>query len=134
MKGQIMRVETNETAACVLLVDDDAAVRTLAKRFLESSGYQVLAAGNPIEAMLLLAEYGPADLLITDVVMPALSGPEVAEMVEKKYPGVKVLFVSGYPLAVAAGSENRFFLQKPFTIATLAAKVREVLDATPALV
>lgn len=125
-----MPVEGNGAAARVLLVDDDVAVRLLAKRFLEWAGHDVLVAANPVAALFLLAECGPIDLLVTDVVMQGIPGEQLASMVEERIPGVKVLFISGAPLE-AGESQSRFFIQKPFTIATLAAKVRNVLESEP---
>jgi CheY-like chemotaxis protein len=119
----------------VLLVEDQDEVRALARAALEASGYQVLEARNGPEALALAQQHtGPLHLVITDVVMPKMSGRQVAEQLAVLCPGIKVLYCSGYTdetvvrHGVPAGT---VFLQKPFTPATLARKVREVLDAPP---
>jgi PAS domain S-box-containing protein len=118
----------------VLLVEDDSAVRVAAQRALEAHGYRVLtAAGGDDAGKRLRDESGPLHLLVTDVVMPGVSGRALAEELQSARPGLKVLFVSGYTdeaivrHGVLANRVN--FLQKPFTGATLARKVREVLES-----
>jgi two-component system cell cycle sensor histidine kinase/response regulator CckA len=114
----------------VLLVDDDEEVRTLASRVLRDHGYVVLEAANPDEALAICAEHKePIDLLLTDVVMPIMSGRELAEQVRPLRPEARIMYMSGYPGDVigkhgvlASGS----FIQKPFTPAILSAKVHEV--------
>ncbi|MCE9565599.1 MAG: PAS domain S-box protein [Planctomycetes bacterium] len=120
----------NET---LLLVEDEDRVRALAQRVLLSCGYSVLAACDGAEAVRLARQQrGRIDLLVTDVVMPRMGGREVAEQVEKFHPGMKVLFLSGYTddAVVRHGilEAEVAFLQKPFTPASLAAKIRDVLD------
>jgi PAS domain S-box-containing protein len=116
----------------VLLAEDEPGVRALARRTLLSHGYRVLEAGNGPEALEVAAGYpGEIHLLLTDVVMPGLSGRQVAERLRRR--GTRVLYLSGYAddavvrHGVIEGGAN--FLQKPFTPHTLARKVREVLDA-----
>jgi CheY-like chemotaxis protein len=120
----------------VLLVEDEAVVRDLLHEVLETAGYVVLEAHDGIHA-LELAEGHPSaiDLLLTDVVMPKMSGRELAERFRAQRPGAKVLYTSGYTDGVIgengvleAGTE---FLQKPFSFAELTQKVRNVLDAPP---
>jgi CheY-like chemotaxis protein len=117
----------------VLVAEDDAAVRLLARRILAKSGYTVLDAATVEEADRQARLTDQLDLLVTDVVMPDGGGRAVAERVTKRHPGVKVLYVSGYTddAVVRHGvlREGMHFLQKPFTAAALAGKVREVLDA-----
>ncbi len=118
----------------ILLVEDEDAVRGLTRRCLESSGYTVLAAPNAEEALVLAARHpGPLDLLLTDVVMPGASGPELSRRLLVQRPDTRVLFVSGYTDSdMASGSvldAGAYFLQKPFTPAALARKVRDILDA-----
>ncbi|HEX4613361.1 MAG TPA: PAS domain S-box protein, partial [Urbifossiella sp.] len=122
-------------AETVLLVEDDAMVRGLAKLSLQRQGYTVLAAAGGAEAARAAAAHpGPVHLLVTDVVMPGAGGREVADDLHQRHPGLKVLFVSGYTddavlrHGVVRGAAA--FLGKPFTPQALARKVREVLDET----
>ena len=117
----------------ILLVEDDPAVRGLVDEALRLKGYEVLIARHGIEALLAGAKHlGPIHLLLTDVVMPQMSGPEVAEQLVIARPAMKVMFMSGYPdhpvFAKGGVKEGTAFLQKPFTMDALTQKVREVLD------
>ncbi len=117
----------------VLLVEDEDAVRALARHVLRSCGYTVLEAANGKEAVHFAQSHaGPVDLLVSDVVMPHLGGRQLAERLRALRPTLKVLFTSGYTddAIVRHGVlEAEFaFLQKPFTPSALAQKVREVLD------
>jgi two-component system, cell cycle sensor histidine kinase and response regulator CckA len=116
----------------ILLVEDEPAVRGLARQILRMHGYVVLEAADGVEALRLAdAQAGPIDLLITDVIMPAMGGVPLAERLVARRPETKVLFTSGYPedAVVQHGIPRTLvaFLQKPFTPAGLAQKVREVL-------
>jgi len=118
----------------VLVVDDEAALRSVASRILSRHGYRVLTAGNGGEAILLLERHeGPIDLLLSDVVMPGMSGPQLGERLQQRYPGIKLLFTSGYTDDVALryglGGDRVQFIGKPYSIVDLTRKVREVLDA-----
>ena len=120
----------NET---VLLVEDAAPVRALARRSLEACGYRVLDASDGPSALELSARHAAGiDLLVTDVVMPGMSGRELAERLAPQRPEMKVLYTSGYTddAMVRQGVLNAgvAFLQKPFVPDMLARKVREVLD------
>jgi CheY-like chemotaxis protein len=122
----------------VLLVEDEDSVRSLAKHVLELSGYQVLDAGDGEAALQLADAYsGPIHLLVTDVVMPQLGGRLLADRLVQRKPQLKLLFLSGYTneAVVRHGVlESEYaFLQKPFTTAALAQKVRDVLDQPAAL-
>ena len=117
----------------VLLVEDETEVRRLAKTVLEWLGYRVLEASGPGEALALCEKYpGEIHLLLTDVVMPIMNGKEMAEKIKGIKPGIRTIFMSGYTTSAVANNgllENTtHFLQKPFSLNTLAAKVREVLD------
>lgn len=117
----------------ILLVEDEDGVRTLAQHALIRCGYHVLVAADGAKAISMAAECkGPIQLLITDVVMPGLSGGSVAEQVKALHPGVHVLFVSGYTddaiIRHGVLRDEVRFLQKPFSPFTLASKVREILD------
>jgi signal transduction histidine kinase len=117
----------------VLLVEDEDAVRALTRHVLRVAGYAVLEAADGRQAVRVADGYaGRIDLLVTDVVMPHLGGREVADALAGRHPGLRVLFLSGYSddAVVRHGLVDRdvAFLQKPFTPADLARKVREVLD------
>jgi two-component system cell cycle sensor histidine kinase/response regulator CckA len=121
----------------ILLVEDEPAVRGLVHATLRLHGYTVLEARHGIEALLTSTKYvGPIHLLLTDVVMPQMSGPEVAEKLLTVRPGIKVLYMSGYPdhPVFDRGGMSRLtgFLPKPFSPHVLAQKVREVLDSVKA--
>ena len=117
----------------ILLVEDEEALRQVAKRVLGAGGYTVLTAANGEEALLTCAQHsGPVHLLLTDVVMPRMSGRVLAQELAKNRPSLKVVYMSGYTDdaivhhgVLDAGTQ---FLAKPFTSADLARKVREVLD------
>ena len=119
----------------VLVVEDQAEVRRFAVDALAAHGYQVMQAASADEALLLCErEGGRIDLVLTDVVMPNLSGRELAGLLRKRWPGIKLLFMSGYndDAIVHHGvpREDAEFIQKPFAPEQLAIKVREVLVAT----
>jgi nitrogen-specific signal transduction histidine kinase/CheY-like chemotaxis protein len=118
----------------ILLVEDEEALRQLIREILEVGGYRVLPGGSPEEALAAAeAHSGPIHLLLTDVVMPLMSGRQVADRIKASRPAVRVMYMSGYTDeaishhgALEPGTE---FLQKPFTAHALLRKVREVLEA-----
>ncbi|MDP1570524.1 MAG: PAS domain S-box protein [Vicinamibacterales bacterium] len=116
----------------VLLVEDDDGVRELAASVLRSGGYRVVTSPDGLHALERRAGNGPVDLLVTDVVMPGMSGPELASRLTTLQPGLRVLFMSGYPdeaLSRHGMDGHAFhFLQKPFTPTALLDRVRRVLD------
>lgn len=121
----------NET---IMLVEDEEAILDTTRIFLEGIGYQVLAAGSPIDALALASWHNDKiDLLITDVVMPGMSGRDMADKLTEERPELKVLYMSGYTASVIANRgvliEGTNFLAKPFTRTVLAQKTREVLDS-----
>ncbi len=120
----------------ILLVEDEASVREITARLLKQFGYTVLTAETPAVALRLAAEHGGAvELLISDVVMPGISGRDLAAKLTEEYPGMKCLFISGYTASVIAHrgilDEDVHFLAKPFTGYDIARKVREVLKDEP---
>ena len=121
----------------ILLVEDEEGVRELARDILRASGYTVLEARNGPEALLLCERHqGPLDMLLTDVVMPRMSGRELAERLAPLRPDLSVLYMSGYTddAVIRHGvlGAGTAFLQKPFTPAALVLRVRETLDLTAA--
>jgi signal transduction histidine kinase/ActR/RegA family two-component response regulator len=117
----------------VLLVEDEEVVRGLARRILEQAGYSVVEASKADEAIRFCEEHGnEVDLLLTDVVMPEMSGKELADRLKTQRPDLKMLFMSGYTdeAIVHHGvlDSSVEFIQKPFTPAGLIEKVRDVLD------
>src|SRR6266540_2797653 len=119
-------------AETVLLVEDEESVRTLSRAILESYGYRVLEAAGAEEAIETVQGYPqPIHLLLTDVVMPSMGGPDLASRIQTLRPDVKVLFMSGYTDETVFRhghlEQGRLFLQKPFTPEALARKLREAL-------
>lgn len=134
--------EDNEAAAeklamgneTILLVEDEISLLTVVRQLLEELGYKVLAASKPSEALAMALEYpGPIHLLVTDIIMPDMNGSELWDEIDKKRPGLKCLFMSGHTANIISErgvlDEGLKFIQKPFTIGELAAKLRLVLEA-----
>jgi PAS domain S-box-containing protein len=118
----------------ILLVEDEEQVRAVARGILSRQGYRLVVAQNAGEALLLCEKHpGAIDLLLSDVVMPQMSGPELARRLGALRPGMKILCMSGYTddavIRHGALEAGIAFIQKPFTPDTLTRKVREVLDA-----
>ena len=116
----------------ILLVEDEEMVRDLAHRILQERGYQVVAARSGGEALSLLEQRGgKVDLLLTDMVMPLMSGRNLALHVQANWPGIRVLYMSGYAQESAHTLDDlslkNNYLQKPFPPSELARKVREAL-------
>jgi PAS domain S-box-containing protein len=116
----------------ILLAEDEAALRTVVAIYLESLGYTVLSSGNGEEALLMLQSHSQSiDLLITDIIMPGIAGPQLARIAQEVRPGVPVIYISGYTdraLDRSTIGEGAAFLQKPFRLGALAVKIREVLE------
>ncbi len=122
----------SRASGMILLVEDDAAVRSFARRVLEARGYTILEAPAAPEAIEIAEHHrGPLDLLLTDVVMPGPSGPELAERLLAGRPGLRVLYVSGFTeesvVDHGAVTDRIAFLPKPYDAETLVATVRRVL-------
>jgi len=137
-----MVVSPAETAATepgtetILLVEDEANLRYLARQFLEKQGYRVIEAADGAVAMqIAVAHEGLIHLLLTDVIMPGMNGRELAQRMSEIRPNTKVLYMSGYTENVIGHNGTLDagvrLLQKPFTLRELKSKVREVLDSTP---
>ncbi len=134
MRGTILDITDRKSAATILVVEDQEEVRRVVRRVLEARGYHMLVAANGHDALRLTVQHTISiELLVTDVVMPGMSGREVALLLAPAHPEMKVLYVSGYSAesTVREGllEPGIAFLQKPFTAEALARKVREVLEA-----
>lgn len=140
---QVMVVEATQSSAVelvndttgqgrILLVEDETAVREFARRALESKGYDVAAAASGEEALeIVQAGQRPFDILVTDVIMPGIKGGELAIELRRRYPGLKLLFISGYAdedfRSQLGQMQDAAFLPKPFSLATLAEAVKNAL-------
>ena len=116
----------------VLLVEDEAGVRNVTREFLEANGYTVLEAGEGSEALLICERHqSPIHIMVTDVAMPGLTGPEVAQRARILRPEMRILFVSGFTngalLHHGISEGKACFLQKLFSLSALGHKLREVL-------
>jgi PAS domain S-box-containing protein len=124
--------EIKKGAGTILLVEDEAELRNVNAEFLSSIGYSVICASSGPEALKLAREAGPIDLVISDVVMPKMNGREFADSLMQVRPSIKLLFVSGYAddvvLHTGLSREATPFLQKPFSLKQLGAKVNEILS------
>jgi two-component system cell cycle sensor histidine kinase/response regulator CckA len=116
----------------ILVVEDETVVRTLIRKIIEQHGYTVVDAVSGPEALAVARQIGPIHLLVTDVVMPEMSGPELCSLLTESRPDLKVLYLSGYTEDAVARSrveQGATLLQKPFTPEELALKIRDILDA-----
>ena len=118
----------------VLLVEDEDMVRSLARRLLHKNGYHVLEASHGEEALEVDAQHAESiHLLLTDVVMPGMNGPDLAERLVAHRPQIRVVYMSGYTDTIFEDrgilQKGVVFLQKPFSADSLTRKVREALDA-----
>ncbi|MCC6933295.1 MAG: PAS domain S-box protein [Deltaproteobacteria bacterium] len=130
-EGIVTSVEVNEV---VLVVEDEPDVLSLTKTMLEEIGYCVLSASTPSSAIGLAKHYnGQVDLLLTDVIMPEMTGKDLSQKISAIYPKIKTLFMSGYSADVIANqgvlNESVHFIQKPFFMDDLGNKIRETLDS-----
>ena len=131
--NSVVTAPVKRPSETVLLVEDEASVRQLAKRILENAGYRVLEAANGDEGERLFAQHsGSIDLLVTDVIMPGCGGPELLNRLHVQSPALRVLYMSGYTeqsAAIKTGIDRGTpFVQKPFTATEFVRQVREALD------
>jgi PAS domain S-box-containing protein len=120
------------TAKTILVTEDEEAIRKMVGRLLERAGHTVLMAETPAEALDFARAQRPIDLLLTDVVMPEMSGKQLADLLADSRPGLPTLFMSGYPEDILAGhhvaADVDDYIQKPFTGESLLAKIHQILD------
>ncbi len=131
--AQLEYSETSTRRDTILVVEDDAAVREVTCRILESHGYMVLIAANGEEGIRVFDEHqGNIHVLLTDMTMPGMSGRELVRELVERDEGLKAIIVSGYEMGEEAypGLANCEHLKKPFTLESLTRKVREVIDGT----
>jgi PAS domain S-box-containing protein len=131
LRSTAVTVAPNRGAGTILLVEDEESLRTLTRSILEQSGYTVLEACNGMEAVDIARENsGPIHLLLTDMVMPGMNGRVVAEKIGPLYPGIKVVYMSGYTgfSSREAASLDGVIIAKPFTRNSLLQKLSEALD------
>lgn len=139
---QVLAAEAKERAAqlrrgreTVLLAEDEDDVRTLTCEFLKSAGYQVLTAADGAEALEIGERFGDEiDMLVTDVVMPRMRGPELAKRLKNLLPGLKVVYISGYTEEFSEASnllEGAWFLQKPFSRDALLRQIHDAFNGKP---
>jgi two-component system, cell cycle sensor histidine kinase and response regulator CckA len=128
-------VEAHPGTQTVLVVEDEDGLRELAKRLLQRQGYTVLLAADADEALRLFEQNPSIAVLLTDVVMPGASGPDLTKQLVEQRPELRVIFMSGYTedAIVQHGvlKPGVAFLHKPFTSETLGRKIRDVLDSPP---
>lgn len=124
-------VPSRKGTGTILIVEDEEGVRAITERILKEAGYDVLVASNPLAAVDMVAKAGRIDLLLTDVIMPGLSGRELAHRLQLLRPGLKTVFMSGYTSEIIARQgvleDGVTFLQKPFGAEDLLPLVRDVL-------
>lgn len=118
--------------ATILLAEDEPLLRELGETILRHAGYTVISVHRREELALLLKSHAnEIDVLLTDVVMPEISGQELAKQVRSRWPGVRVIYTSGYPSDdLKDMHRGASFLQKPFTPAELMEKIRQVLSSS----
>jgi signal transduction histidine kinase len=128
-RGRVARAPDGGRGETILVVEDEDPVRTLLRRILVEHGYHVLEARDGADGLRRLREHrGEIHLLLTDMVMPEMTGPELAKQVAAQRPGTRVLFMTGYTEHDPAGASA--LLHKPFSSATLLGHVRRLLDGT----
>ena len=134
--GALTSAELQPGHETILLVEDEDQVRELTREVLEAYGYTVVAARNPVAALQAAQQHqGPLDLLLTDIVMPQMSGRQLAERLVGPRPGLRVLYMSGYTNDAITNhgvlDPDVALIEKPFTPEGLILRVREALDVRP---
>jgi CheY-like chemotaxis protein len=116
----------------ILLAEDEAGVRKYTRQILERYGYTTLEATNGVEALTVAHNHsGPVHLLLTDIIMPVMGGVELSEKFSAEFPGVPVLFMTGYTDQIIRHyNALSAYIQKPFTLSDLLTQVRDLLDRT----
>ncbi|MDQ3295269.1 MAG: PAS domain S-box protein, partial [Myxococcota bacterium] len=123
-------IHTQGAGRTVLVAEDEPALRQLLDRFLTSEGYRVLVAADGAEALVMFREAGAVDVVVTDMLMPGMSGIELTRELDAKAPGVRILLMSGYAFdgaSILTSRPGSAFIAKPFTLAALAAKVADLV-------
>jgi len=130
-----VRLDSERADATILLIEDNEAVRNSSLRVLQDSGYTVFEASSGAQALQLWRNRSQAiDLLLVDLAMPGMSGPQVAQRLRARFPKLRVLYISGYvPSPTAQIQEDVVLFRKPFSSEALLQKVRETLNQPPAL-
>ena len=128
--------QAHRGAETILVVDDESAIREIAAEYLQGCGYTVLTAGGGIEARELAAKHeGPVHVLLTDTVMPQMSGHELVQAISAQRPEIKVIYMSGYvefnASAHIQSGDGAFYIQKPFGLDALARMVQSALESAP---
>jgi PAS domain S-box-containing protein len=131
--GSVVSIERNSSKGeTILLAEDEAGVRKYTREILERYGYVILEASNGVEALSVARNHpGPIHLLLTDIIMPTMGGVELTEKFNAEFPGIPVLFMSGYTDQIMRHwNVLSAYIQKPFTLSDLLTQVRELLDRT----
>lgn len=120
----------------ILLVEDDENVRRMATQMLKILGYTIFAAASPQDALTICREVAqPIDCVVTDVIMPGMSGRQLVEEISTLRPGIRALYMSGYTSDVIAPhgvlDEGASFIQKPFDMNAIHQKIQEVMNSSP---
>jgi CheY-like chemotaxis protein len=132
LQAIVMKLTSGSGGETILVVEDTAATAQITRILLESWGYRAFEAHTPAEALDLFdAHAGEVQLVLTDVMMPQMSGPQLAGEMRRRKPGLRVVFMSGYPDQELA-SLNEMFLAKPFNPTGLSQVVRKALDGSAA--
>lgn len=130
LRAGVTKSPVTDSARCILLVEDDAVVRTMLVKNLRERRFRVIEAADAETALRLAeAEPGPVDLLVTDVMMPGLSGAGLSVRLRERWPAMRILFISGFGAVVISDAprEGAAYLKKPFRLEDFAGKIEELL-------